>query len=53
VRVADRLLEDDDGPMLELLKGFHREALVVPKRVSWRPDRDRLEERYARFIASA
>jgi putative restriction endonuclease len=53
VRVANRLLEDDDGPMLELLKGFHREALVVPKRVSWRPDRDRLEERYARFIASA
>jgi putative restriction endonuclease len=53
VRVANRLLEEDDGPMLELLKGFHREALVVPKRASWRPDRDRLEQRYARFVASA
>jgi putative restriction endonuclease len=52
VRVATRLLDEEDGPMLELLKGFHREAIVVPKRASWRPDRDRLEQRYSRFVAA-
>jgi putative restriction endonuclease len=52
VRVANRLLDEEDGPMLELLKGFHREAIVVPKRASWQPDRDRLEQRYARFVAA-
>lgn len=52
VRVAKRLLDDEDGPMLELLKGFHQEQIVVPKRASWRPDRDRLEQRYSRFAAA-
>jgi putative restriction endonuclease len=52
VRVAKRLLDEEDGPMLELLKGFHREAITVPKRASWRPDRDRLEQRYTQFVAA-
>lgn len=52
VRVANRLLDEEDGPMLELLKGFHREAIVVPKRAVLRPDRDRLEQRYTRFVAA-
>lgn len=52
VRVSKRLLDDQDGPMLELLKGFHQEQIVVPKRASWRPDRDRLEQRYNRFAAA-
>jgi putative restriction endonuclease len=52
VRVANRLLDEEDGPMLELLKGFHREPIVVPKRAGLRPDRDRLEQRYARFAAA-
>jgi putative restriction endonuclease len=52
VRVANRLLDEEDGPMLELLKGFHRETIVVPKRASWRPDRERLERRYTRFVAA-
>ena len=51
VRVAQRLLEEEDGPMLELLKGFHRESIVVPTRVALRPDKQRLEQRYARFSA--
>lgn len=49
VRVSTRLLDEEDGPMLELLKGFHREHIVVPIRSAWQPDRRRLEERYARF----
>ena len=51
VRVAQRLLEEEDGPMLELLKGFHRESIVVPTRVALRPDKQRLEQRYERFSA--
>jgi putative restriction endonuclease len=50
VRVASRLLEEEDGPMLELLKGFHREQIVVPTRSSWLPDKHRLAQRYARFV---
>ena len=50
VRVARRLLEDDDGPMLELLKGFHREPITLPKRSGLRPDRERLAVRYERFL---
>lgn len=52
VRVARRLLEDDDGPMLELLKEFHEKPIVVPARRSWFPDRDRLGERFERFMAA-
>ena len=51
VRVARRLLDDEDGPMLELLKEFHRQPIVLPARRAWRPDRERLEERFARFAA--
>ena len=53
VRVSPRLLEDEDGPMLELLKGFHGQALEVPPIAGLRPDRKRLAERYDRFLARA
>lgn len=53
VHVSRRLLDDDDGPMLELLKGFHGKAILVPSRGSWRPDRGRLAERFERFAASS
>jgi putative restriction endonuclease len=49
VRVARRLLDDHDGPMLELLKEFHEQPIVVPARAAWQPDRERLAARYARF----
>lgn len=49
VRVARRLLDDQDGPMLELLKEFHQEPIVVPVRRSWLPDRERLGVRFERF----
>jgi putative restriction endonuclease len=53
VRVSRRLLDDDDGPMLDLLKTFHEQAIVLPARRAWRPDRERLAVRYERFAASA
>ena len=44
------LLEDEDGPMLDLLKGFHDVPLHIPKRAADRPDRERLNTRFARFL---
>lgn len=53
VHVSKRLLDDEDGPMLELLKAFHAEKIVVPSRATLRPDRERLAERFERFAASS
>lgn len=53
VHVSRRLLDDEDGPMLDVLKGFHMQAIVVPKPNAWRPDRARLAERFERFAAVA
>jgi putative restriction endonuclease len=53
VHVSRRLLDDDDGPMLDLLKGFHEVPLQLPKRGVDKPDPDRLEARYARFLECA
>jgi putative restriction endonuclease len=53
VHVSERLLEDEDGPMLELLKTFHTRMIELPSRRAWRPDRERLAERFDRFRAVA
>ncbi len=53
VHVSRRLLEDDDGPMLDVLKEFHGRPIVVPTRRMWHPDRERLAERFSRFLARA
>ena len=53
VRVSSRLLEDEDGPMLEVLKGFHGQELHVPRSAPLRPDRERLAQRFDRFLARA
>jgi putative restriction endonuclease len=53
VAVSRGLLEDEDGPMLDLLKGFHGERIVVPQRRSQRPDPERLALRYQRFIEAS
>lgn len=53
VHVSRRLLDDEDGPMLDLLKGFHQVALHVPRRVADQPDRNRLEARFGRFVEYA
>ena len=49
VRVAPKLLDEEDGPMLDLLKQFHDTPLNMPTRSRHRPDRERLAVRYARF----
>jgi putative restriction endonuclease len=53
VHVSPRLLEDQDGPMLELLKGFHSSTIELPSRRAWRPDQERLAERFERFRAAS
>ena len=50
VHVSRALREDKDGPMLDLLKHFHGSALLVPARVSDRPNREELESRFVRFV---
>lgn len=51
VRISRRLLEEDDGPMLDLLKDAHEQQLFVPRSAALKPDRERLAERYDRFLA--
>jgi putative restriction endonuclease len=51
VRVSPRLLEDEDGPMLDLLKGFHAQPLSIPRAAAHRPDRERLSVRFEQFLA--
>jgi putative restriction endonuclease len=53
VHVSARLLDDEDGPMLDVLKGFHGRPIVVPSRRAWRPDCERLAARFERFTTSA
>jgi putative restriction endonuclease len=50
VHVSNELLEDEDGPMLDLLKQSHAHLIVLPTRAVWRPDRERLAERFERFL---
>jgi putative restriction endonuclease len=52
VHVSRRLLDDEDGPMLELLKTAHGRPLAVPRRREWRPDREQLAVRFERFAAA-
>jgi putative restriction endonuclease len=49
VHLSRRLLEDEDGPMLDTLKGFHRTPIELPSRRSWRPDREHLALRFEQF----
>ena len=53
LHVSDRLLDQNDGPMLEVLKQLNGEAIHLPNRVKDRPDRDRLALRFERFKAVA
>jgi putative restriction endonuclease len=52
VHVSRRLLDDEDGPMLDLLKTFHTKPIELPTKQAWRPDRERLALRFERFVAS-
>ena len=54
VHIADRLLREVDAPMLRTgLQGFHGEAIAVPRRPTDRPDPQRLQSRFERFLAAA
>lgn len=52
IRVHPRLLDDEDGPMLELLKDAHARAIVLPRSRANRPDRELLAIRFERFNAA-
>jgi putative restriction endonuclease len=52
VQVSQRLLDDDDGPMLDLLKAAHGVTIHVPSRRTWRPDRGLLAHRFERFLSA-
>jgi putative restriction endonuclease len=49
VHVSRRLLDEEDGPMLDLLKKAHGRSIELPSRRAWRPDPVRLEARFAQF----
>ncbi|MBA2642537.1 MAG: HNH endonuclease [Actinobacteria bacterium] len=52
VQVSERLLDEDDGPMLQLLKEAHGGTIVLPRRVDLRPDRAMLAMRFVRFAGN-
>jgi putative restriction endonuclease len=52
VQVARRLLDDEDGPMLDLLKHFNGAPLNVPEKRRLQPDRERLALRFEQFLAA-
>ncbi len=49
VSVHPRLLDEIDGPMLDLLKDAHGTAIVLPHSITKRPDRELLAMRFERF----
>jgi putative restriction endonuclease len=53
LHVSDRLLGQNDGPMLEALKGLKGGAIHLPGRIKDRPDQYRLARRFERFKAVA
>jgi len=53
VRVAQRLLEEEDGPMLDLLKKAHATAIQIPRSKALRPDRELLAVRFDAFESAA
>ena len=53
VHVHPRLLHDEDGPMLDLLKEAHATRITVPRRRTWQPDRELLALRFEQFRAAA
>lgn len=52
VHIRRDVLEETDGPMLRHgLQGMHNSRLTAPRARDARPDAERLEERYADFLA--
>jgi putative restriction endonuclease len=53
LHVSERLLGQNDGPMMEALKALNGGIIHLPNRAKDRPDRDRLALRFERFKAAA
>ena len=53
LHVSGRLLELQDGPMLEALKRLDGQKIHLPRRMKDQPDRDRLALRFERFKTAA
>lgn len=53
VHVSERLLVQQDGPLLESMKLLHHGKLHLPSRFQDHPDRDRLALRFEQFRAAA
>ncbi|MCY3769770.1 MAG: HNH endonuclease [Gammaproteobacteria bacterium] len=51
IHVSNRLLSQNDGPMLEALKHQNGAEICLPHRSKDQPDRDRLARRYEHFRA--
>jgi putative restriction endonuclease len=52
LHVSERLMDLNDGPMLEALKKAGGTTIRVPERIKDRPDRERLAVRFERFTAA-
>jgi putative restriction endonuclease len=53
VAINRELLEEVDGPMLQHgLQAMHGRSITVPRRRTDRPDPERLDHRYQRFLAA-
>jgi putative restriction endonuclease len=53
LHISERLLAQDDGPMLESLKALDGRLMHLPKRAQDYPDRERLAQRFALFRSAA
>lgn len=51
VHVSPRLLEEDDGPMLDVLKQAGGRTIELPRKKAWHPDPHRLAARFERFVS--
>jgi putative restriction endonuclease len=49
IHVSDRLLNQNDGPMLQAFKRLRGSTIYLPSQSKDRPDRDRLALRFDQF----
>ena len=48
--LSEKVLDSQDGPLLEALKNCHNTSLIVPTAGDFQPDRERLAERFEQFL---
>ena len=53
LHISDQLMAQNDGPVLEAIKGLSGQTIHMPRRERDRPDQDRLAQRFEMFRASA